>query len=190
MQIKAIELVCYRKFKKGCVKKMNYLFKSILLLNLCLLPSCINPGKYSPVNTYDLGNAKQTGLKLNIGNIDQNGPYNSRMLFRVTEQKLEINEFERWTQSPDLILNNYLKKAFLPTNELNLEGEIISFENNLVTGRALLTFRYKITKGGRTITEDIFYGQEPSNSDADKFAAAMSKLAGNLIQALSKKIDN
>ena len=167
---------------------MKYLFKSILLFIAYMSCACLSPGEFSPVNTYDLGLPEPTGIKLNIGSIDQSGPYNSRMLYRVSPQKLEINEFERWIQSPDLILNSYLKKAYTPSREHTLEGEIISFENNLVTGNALLIFQYKITKGGRIIAEDIFRGQEPSSNDSEDFAAAMSKLANELIQAVSKKI--
>ena len=167
---------------------MNYFFKSLILITVLINCSCLAPGEYSPVNTYDLGLPEATNIKLSIGSIDQSGPYNSRMLYRVTPQKLEINEFERWTQSPDLILNSYLKKAFRPARDLTLEGEIISFENNLVTEQALFIFQFKIIKGGLIIAEDTFRGEAPSSYDSEDFAEAMSGLANELVQAVIKKI--
>ena len=166
---------------------MNYLFRFLLICITCLYCSCLAPAKYSPVNTYDLGHIEQTNIKLNVGSIDQNGPYNSKMISRVTPQKLELNEFERWAQSPDLILTNFFKKAFQPTNDLTLNGEIIAFENNILSGQATLTFQYKLTQGGRTIEEGIFNGKEPSGADSQEFAAAMSKLANQLVQVIAEK---
>lgn len=166
---------------------MNTLLKYLFIFTAFLFCSCIAPAEYSPINTYDLGHIEQTATKLNIGSIDQNGPYNSKMIYRVSPQKLELKEYDRWSQSPDLILTNFFKKAFQPRNDLSLEGEIISFENNLITGHAILSFQFKITKAGRIIQEGIFNEKVPCGESSEEFAAAMSKLANNLVQVIIEK---
>ena len=167
---------------------MNLLFKTLSWAVLLLTTGCLAPGEYSPVNTFDLGTVDNTNIKLNIGSIDQNGPYNSRMMYRVTPQQLEIQEFERWTQSPDLILNNYLKKAFLPGGDLILDGEIIAFENDLIDNKAIFNFHYRISKGGINVKEGVFSGKTDSTSNSEDYAAAMSKLAKDLVKAITEKI--
>jgi len=163
-------------------------FTFILAVLLLFLVSCLGPREYSPINNYDLGKARQTGIRLNIGTIDQNGPYNSRMMFRTTPEKVEINEYQRWTRSPDLVLNDYLKGSFVPGGNYSLEGEIITFENDLVSSKALFIFYYKITDHGNSVAEGLFEGSEKSSENAGQYAASMAKLARDLIQEISLKL--
>ena len=163
-------------------------FHFLLIAPFLLLGSCLGPREYSPINNYDLGKARQTGIRLNISTIDQNGPYNSRMIFRVTPEKVDINEYQRWTRSPDLVLNDYFKGSFIPGGNYFLEGEIIAFENDLVSNKAVFTFYYKITDNGNSVAEGLFEGIEDSSGNASEYAAAMAKLARDLIQEISLKM--
>jgi len=175
----------------GCDEEMNSIPKLIISLSffICITSACLAPRESSPVNNYDLGKAKQTGIKLNISTIDQNGPYNNKMIFRVTPENIQINEFERWTQSPDLILYSFLKRSFIPGGELALEGDILSFENDLTSGKAIFTFHYKITRKGLVIHEGIFNGEQESDESPAKFASAMARLANDFVSHISNKIN-
>ena len=173
----------------GCDKEMNSISKLLFLFCICTFTSsCLAPRESSPINTYDLGKAEQTKVKLNISTIDQNGPYNNKMIFRTSPENIRIDEFERWTQSPDLVLNNYLRKSFLPGSEYALEGDILTFENDLTTGFVIFTFHYKITKAGIIVVEDIFEEREKSDESAAQFAAAMAKLARSFVKHITQKI--
>lgn len=171
---------------------MSHFSKFYIFLLICagLSSSCLTPRESSPVNTYDLGKAEQTNIKLNISTIDQNGPYKNKMIFRLTPESIHINEFERWTQSPDLVLNNYLKRSFLPGGAFTLEGDILSFENDTTTNRAVFTFHYKITKKGIDVDEGIFYGEAQCGKAPAEYASAMAKLARDLIKHISQKISS
>ena len=168
---------------------MNSISKLLLLFCICTFASsCIAPRESSPINTYDLGKAEQSKLPLTISTIDQNGPYNNKMIFRTSPEHIRIDEFERWTQSPDLVLNNYLRKSFKPGSQYALEGDILTFENDLTTGHAIFSFHYKLTKAGIVVVEDIFEGKEKSDESAAQFAAAMAKLARSFVKHISQKI--
>lgn len=167
---------------------MRLFYRISFLLLILLATSCLGPREFSPIANYDLGKPTQTGVKLNIGTIDQNGPYNNKMMYRVSPERIEIQEYNRWTRSPDLILYDYLRGSFTPGEALILEGEILSFENNLTNETASFSFYYKITQGGNTVTEGLFQQTEPSTDTADEYASSMAKMARDLIQEISQKI--
>ena len=175
----------------GCDKEMNSISKLLLFsFSIAVIStSCLAPRESSPVNSYDLGKATQTGIKLNISTIDQSGPYNNKMLYRLSSERIQINEFERWTQSPDLILHNYLKKSFKPGGDISLEGEILSFENDLTSNQAIFIFHYKINKSGILVEEDIYEAKSDSSESPNEYAAATAKLVQNFVSHISEKIN-
>jgi hypothetical protein len=164
------------------------MFRCLLLFTTLLVVSCLGPRKYTPLTYFDLGTEEFNGVKLNIGNIHQDGPYKSRMVKRVSSGMIQLSEFQRWTQAPDLMTTHYLKKCFEPGGEYTLEGEIITFENDLSKGKALFTFHYKITKGGNTLGTGFFRQEQESGPEAEDFANSMSILAKKLTAEIAGKI--
>lgn len=162
--------------------------RCLLSFIFLFMVSCIGIRKYTPLHYYDLGQAEFHETKLSIGSIHQDGPYKSRIISRTSESELAINEYNRWSQSPDLMLSHYLKKSFQPGGVYLLDGEIISFENNYIEKKATLSFYYEVSKNGRLITTGFYKKETTSGPSPKDFAKSMSKLAKDLTNKIHAKI--
>ena len=159
-----------------------------IVLSALLLVSCIGSRQYTANSYYDLGLAQQQKIKLTIGSILQEGPYRSRMIFRQSGSEIKVNEYQRWTQSPDLMLSHYLKTGFLPGGEFLLEGEIVAFENDLSRGKAVFIFNYEIFQKKRKVYSESFRKEMDTGATAQEFAATMSSITAELLSEITEKI--
>ena len=166
----------------------SYFVRLGILFLLTLSVSCLGPREYTATAYYDLGYADQQEVKLNIGSILQEGPYRSRMIFRISKSEVQQTEYQRWTQSPDLMLTHYLKTGFSPGGEFSLEGEIIAFENDLSRKKAVFIFHYDLSKMSRKVYSGQFRMEKDSGETAEQFATAMGAMASELSKEIAGKI--
>lgn len=165
--------------------------RSILfILFPLILSSCVGLGtsKFTPVKYYDLGRPQADKLKLNISSINLEGATKTRMLKRVKSESVEVDEYNRWTQAPDSLMTHYLKMAFIPGGDVELSGEILAFENDLTTDKAVLVFHYELSNENKLIYKGVFHSQQESSGSADTFAKAMAKAASELRQHISQRL--
>ena len=157
-----------------------------ILVFSCL--SCLGPREYVSPSYFDLGRPVAKDIKLNINSIVQEGPYRSRMIIRTASGSVKLDEYQRWTQSPDLMLTHYLKQSFKPGGEFNLEGEIISFENDQAKGKAVFTFHYTINKMSNKVLTGSFIQERDCDESPEAFSKAMGQMASELAEELTKKL--
>ncbi len=169
---------------------MNLKNITTLLILFWLTTSCLGPRSFTPTQNYDFGKPVQSNIKLNIGTIAQNSIFNNKMIFRLTSEKVEISEHNRWTRSPDLVLNDYLKGSFIPGGNLTLEGEILLLENDLTIDQACFSFYYKVTKNGYLSFEGLYQKTAPSSKSGEAYAKAIAQLTTELVDELKQKMNS
>ena len=156
------------------------------------MSSCVGIGtsNFTPVHYYDLGRPDTVKNSLNIDDISLEGAFKTRMLKRLKPESIQLDEYNRWSQSPDALLTHYLKLAFVPAGAVELNGEILSFENDLQQGKAFFTFHYQLTRNDELIYKGVFHSKKKCTSSASSFARAMAATAAELRRDISSHLND
>ena len=119
---------------------------SINVLILLLFSGCIGSRQYTPISYFDFGQPSQQGISLNIDTFNTEGPYKERFIYRMSGNLLNKDEYSRWAQAPDLLLNHYFKQSYRPGSLYYLSGEVLTIEHNLIDNKAVFKVIYYISK--------------------------------------------
>ena len=178
-------------FNKNVIKLLSNRYSLLISIILFGLLSSLTSGcsifsaqPERKVNYFDIGfpdTSQSTSLKmpLIINSFVSTSPYFARMVFRTSEMYLDMDDYNRWSSPPALMLKRYfilalesksidevvMSKAFL---ELN--ATILSLEAD--TQKKLVTLIIKI---------DIKYGQNESlvNSEIIEIQEPLTEVSAN-----------
>jgi hypothetical protein len=140
---------------------MDYKIPGILSSGLALfaaafiLSGCIFfPNSYKPVKVYDLKtpeNIASEDIIIDIESFVNESPARRRFFYRIDKFQVENDDYNRWAQSPGLMLNRYLQTSFskpdFPGENVSryiISGGIMTFEINLDSKEARLAVEYNI----------------------------------------------
>lgn len=157
---------------------------------------------YNKINYYDLSypEVKQSIGDLGLSIVKPDKPYSDKMVFRVSENRIEMDEFNRWSCNPSDLISKYFTLAFDFENSSKdkskrclLSMEILRIEANLKTSSVELILKVSIqnSKNGdvvlkKTYSQTIPVEKVTGESFAKGVETAMGKICVELSQDIQK----
>ena len=170
-----------------------------------LVSGCLGLGEkpYIAVTYYDLTSPTQIALKkvqVKFLPLDSTEPTKFKMVYHDANGRMLVDDYNKWIQTPALMLTRYLQSAFKQSGitsdkcELIVGGSIFMFRIDLQKNTASLGVNYviktcfddteKVVFKNSAVFRHKFEKQAPGN-----FVKAMSKCAGDLIKTIQKDIE-
>lgn len=188
--------------------KFSKLFIPILVLAILLISGCsIFPKTPNiPITYFDIGapgeiESLKKAPQVNIQDVKTMDPYNERMVFRVSETHIEIDEYNRWASPPSEMIRKYFfiafnqngwNKAQLQGNErLELYVQILCLESDLTKKTVKVTLSVQIRKsfdGDVVYSEILSEQQSVDNITAEKFAETVKSLIDKILISISSSL--
>ena len=169
-------------------KIYSFLWILVLILSAGILSSCMfSPTTFRSVQYHDLGTPEilnEQGPYVNFSHFQLNGPYKNKMVFREKNNQLVIEEYNKWAQTPESMLERYLALAFRAKPESGsdknyvVSAEIMVFEAEISTKQAVLIVEYSIVEPfqGRKKSFSRTFSQPMPEITTEAFAAAMAEI--------------
>lgn len=182
-----------------------FYISSISGILIFFLTGCLDLGQkpYTEVKYYDLANPTQIVLKnvqVSFIPLDSTEPTKFKMVYHDANCQMLVDDYNKWIQTPALLLTRYLQSAFKQSGiasekcELIISGSIFMFRIDLQKNTASLGVNYviktcfddteKVVFKNSTVFSRKFNKQTPGD-----FVRAMSKCAGDLTKAIQKDIE-
>ena len=170
----------------------------ILVICVCMMTSCVlSPKPFRPVTYHDLGTPEiinKQGPFVKFTRFVMNGPYKNKMVFRSTNNKLIIDEYNKWAQTPETMLGRYMALAFRGKSEAGnaktylVDITVMSFEALVESGNALLIVEYTIVEPfqGKKRSFSRTFTAKMEKVNPENLAIAMSKIAENFAYLLKE----
>lgn len=119
-----------------------------------------------------------------------------KMLFRVAENTVSTDEYNRWSMPPGQLLTRYLRMAFAESANANapgktVSGSILSFEGDLVRHQAVLCVKFSIRPDdgrGREKEYTVKLSVPLKADTPDACAVAMEEAAAQLAERIRKEL--
>lgn len=166
----------------------------ILFLILNLFNSClITMEPYRKTRIFDLGYVETCELSLKIEAIENPNLYRHQFIYRLSENEIEKDDYNRWTALPENMLYSRLKTVFKQdTISPILNAKILKFELNKMSRSASLKIIYSIKNSDGTLNFLETFNREKQIDDfsPELFAVAMTDLTNQFIEELKDKIRN
>jgi ABC-type uncharacterized transport system auxiliary subunit len=182
-------------------KNVIYSVFAISFVAMALSGCILFPKSYKPVRVFDLktpGNIAPQGIILDIESFVNESPARRRFFYRMSKYEVENDDYNRWAQTPGLMLNRYLQTAFskqdYPGENVSryvISGGITIFEINLHSKSVTLAIEYNIRSYdnlSKTFKSFGVYTEKIDKECPDAFASAMSKAAGQLAEELKREV--
>ena len=170
-----------------------------------LLASChinlIPPTDYSDPKTFDLASpAPLTGLPfvVDVETFSSECAGRFKMVFRSDENRISVDEYNRWSMPPGAMLTKYLSARFAAAPDssqdhakplFSLDGSVLVCELNMEKKQVTLMVHYIITEP----PEDTFklsgtesYSIPVESVSAEDFAEGMNKAAAQFADQVVK----
>jgi uncharacterized lipoprotein YmbA len=171
-----------------------------------LLTGCIFSVPYKEVGYYDLNSPEKplsdgTRVKVNIFKNIETGKF--KMVYRDGESRVIVDDYNKWVQTPDLMVSRYLQAAFSNdkitteeqgASEFVISGTVFIFAIDLKSRKTSLGVSYKITANQSGSEKEVLSNSCVLTSAFEKddpadFARAMSMCAELLAKRLKADID-
>ena len=150
---------------------MRYIIKKLITgrilavsLLLMIISGCLFAPKHK-VTTFDLGTPKSIGpqnIRLSVMPFMNNTEAGYQMLYKIGKNQVESDAYNRWIETPGLLITSYLsdafssssnKETFTTDDDYTLYGEVTLFEINLKEKCTVLCVNYRIKHNNRYISE-------------------------------------
>ena len=172
----------------------NYLLTLLSAVLLSIGSGCVlTPRTVKQTAYYDLPlpqAVKQVNF-LQITAINNDTPAQSRMLFRLKDNRIVQDNLNCWIQPPERILQRYLTQAFRLKNNtakiIELRCTINAFEFDAATSEAVLSFNciFKYNAQRKAV---IFTIREKFNSpQPDELVKAMTRATEKLTEQIAQQ---
>lgn len=166
----------------------------ILFLILNLFSSClITTEPYRKTRIFDLGYMETCESSLKIEAVENPNFYRHQFIYRLGENEIEKDTYNRWTALPETMLYSRLKTVFKQdTDSPVLNAKIIKFEYDKIRRSASLKIIYSIkTRDGIVKVSETFNREKQIDYfSPELFAFAMTDLTNQFIEELKDKIRN
>ncbi|MHB9139090.1 MAG: hypothetical protein ACYC4Q_06780 [Victivallaceae bacterium] len=178
----------------------------LAVFSATLLSGCIFSVPYREVGYYDLNRAERilpdgARVKVNIFKNIETGKY--KMVYRDGESRVIVDDYNKWVQTPDLMVSRYLQAAFSNdkvtteeqgTSEFEISGTVFMFAIDLKSRKTMLGVSYKIAANRAGSEQDVLSNSCVLTSAFDRedpaeFSRAMSMCAELLAKRLKADID-
>ena len=179
--------------------------KYILLLPcLLVLAGCgiLSSEPYIQTYYFDIGspNVKIETQKYVIDDVQFTTPsmYLQKMVFRVADNTILFDEFNRWSMSPDSLLESYFLMAIDNNDQSSnpkikhytLIGEILQITADIPNKTVSVNLRISLMENNKTIWTRTFKQKKPVQDVTGKsFAFAVKTSVDNIIHELNIFID-
>ena len=180
---------------------VSILFVFLLGLILCMTSGCsiFSSQSARKINYFDIGfpdssNSVVLEKPVVVNNFVSSSPYYTRMVFRTSEKYQEVDDYNRWSSSPDQMLKRYFILALESKNiekinkgneYLELDATILSLEADIQEKTVTLILKIDITYGKNENIEysELINIQEPLNAvSANQFAEALGIAVGKAVK--------
>lgn len=170
-----------------------------------LLAGCIFSVPYKEVGYYDLNSPEKilpdgATVKVDIFKNIETGKY--KMVYRDGESRVIVDDYNKWVQTPDLMVSRYLQAAFSSDkaaegqeiSEFGISGTVFMFMIDLKSRKTSLGVSYKITSNNPDRKTEVLSNSCVLTAAFEKenpadFAGAMSLCAEMLAKRLKADID-
>lgn len=172
----------------------------ILILAMPLLGGCFFATYHEPQN-FDLAQAKPCcppGIVIEVKDFENLSGAGQKMRYRAEQYRIVIDSYNKWVQSPDVMISRYFMAAFsqpggnmLDERSYILSGTLNSFEINLTTKNVFVqvTCQLKERRSGRVKLQKELSASASFQQDSPvEFAEAASKAVLELTEKLSAEI--
>lgn len=178
---------------------------------LLILPACLSPGEYDPVQYYDLRMdtevseaAESTGLKVAVRPLDYARAYKQSIVIRSQDNQLIYDDMNRWVELPREMITRELVDVLLDTRAFNdvaystdisapnllVQGELRKFDW-VQEGEAAAEMRIDLRdrRSDTLLWSDTLRASRPvSGDDAAAFASAMSEAVAEILSIAAREI--
>ncbi|OGV51618.1 MAG: hypothetical protein A2017_08460 [Lentisphaerae bacterium GWF2_44_16] len=173
---------------------------ALMLLSVagCLLSSA----PYRNVNYYDIGKpvpVSLEGIDLKVEPFVMDAPSMCKMLYRSEKCRIFVDDYNKWIQSPSLMLSVFVENAFNENIKTDisgglcftLDGKITVFEIDMDSSESKLGVDYKIlrTQDKKVLLQkSSIFSHKFDKISAEVFAAAMSVAASGFVEELKSEL--
>ena len=162
---------------------------------------------YTEPRTFDLASPKAVGSLPFIVEVDTfsnecSGRF--KMVFREENNRISVDEYNRWSMAPGAMLTKYLAARFAAPSDnqsrtkkpvFELDGSVLNCELNKSTKHVDLMVHYFIIRHGDdtfriTGTEDYSIPVEEDTAEAfaEGISQAAAKFSGHVVEILAKEL--
>ncbi len=179
---------------------MKKLLLSVTVCLLSIFTGCFMPNSnYVPVKYYDLklpDNIAPNDISFEVLPFRNSCcPTKQRMIVRSNIQ-IFIDDYNKWIQSPGVLIQKYLKLAFLSENKKKhsvkyyITGDVVLFESDKENNNSVLSIEYIINDSNHNnvIRMTKTYVTKTNDFTAKGFVNAMSENASKLAQSIKKDL--
>lgn len=169
---------------------MRNIFYSLGMLLICICNSgCFFSRDYKEVNVYDLGGP---GRKLTLDAIVKveplmnESPCTGKVFYRLENNRVARDDYNRWAQDPSVMLTRYLMVAFAGQMDsakqvkprYSVSGVLLAFDVDLTQKKVILTTEYKVARHEepkRYIMDNITITEPFMKRSAEAYSFAMKR---------------
>jgi ABC-type uncharacterized transport system auxiliary subunit len=177
---------------------MRNVFAGVLLSLVLCGCGIFSKEPYRRVNYYDFGCKadKQYGLSINVSGVAVDRPYSDKMVFRISENRLEIDEYNRWAGSLSELVKKYFTLSFenkdpAKPSEYFMKVEVMQLEADL--NKSFVTMVMQITiisaQKDKVVLQKVYKEEIPlikvtGENYAKGVETALGKITGELVKDL------
>jgi ABC-type uncharacterized transport system auxiliary subunit len=179
---------------------MRNVFAGVLLSLVLCGCGIFSKEPYRCVNYYDFGCKadKQYGLSINVSDVTADRPYSDKMVFRISGNRLEIDEYNRWAGSLSGLVKKYFTLSFdnkTPdkSSDYVMKAEIMQLEADLDKSSVTMVMQISVrsVEEDKIILQKVYREEIPlvkvtGESYAMGTETALGKITGELAGDLGK----
>jgi len=155
---------------------------------------------YRGVNYYDFDckAEKQYGISINVSEVTADRPYSDKMVFRISGNRIEIDEFNRWAGSPSELVKKYFTLSFdnktsIKPSDYTMKAEIMQLEADLNRSSVNLMVQISVrsVQTDKVVLQKMYRQEIPIvKVTGENFArgveAGLGKISEELVKDLGK----
>jgi len=129
--------------------------------------------------------------KLNVGEFENPGMYRHPFVYRVGDNEIIKDDYNKWAALPENLVVTRLKSAFQSDKlkSISINGKILKFEFDKERKLAIMQISYRIDRAEKLPCEGIFKSEKPfDEKEPSKMAEAMSLCMNEFITEISVKL--
>jgi len=180
---------------------MRNLFACVLFALLLCGCGIFSKEPYRGVNYFDFDckTEKQYGISINVSDVTADRPYSDKMVFRVSGNRIEIDEFNRWAGNPSELVKKYFTLSFDDRNavkpsDYTMKAEIMQFEADLNKSSVKLMMQISIRSAqtDKSVLQKVYRQEIPvvkvtGESFARGIETALGKTADELVKDIAQQ---
>ena len=180
---------------------MRNLFACILFSLLLCGCGIFSKEPYRAVNYFDFDckTEKRHGISINVSDVTADRPYSDKMVFRISGNRIEIDEFNRWAGSPSELVKKYFTLSFddraaAKPPDYTMNAEIMQLEADLNKSSVKLMMQISVRslQKDRIVIQKVYRYEMPvAKVTGDSFAkgieAALGKISDELMTDIAQQ---